>query len=205
MEIAVAKVNPYLVIGKVRHEMTEKNQQLPTRAAKQDTVDRILDVAENMARKGGYNGFSFREIATEIGIKSASVHYHFPNKEVLGAALAERYTKRFLSTLGAPETGQALSRYVQVFDNALKLDGMMCLCGVLGSEVDSLPAQVVAQTRAFFERNMDWLEKAFSAEGHKDPKGQAAHVLATLEGALILARNLDNPAYFDLAVQKLRA
>ncbi len=58
-------------------------------------AEQILDAAERMARTGGYNAFSFREIAKEVGIKAASVHYHFPGKQDLGAAIAKRYTDRF--------------------------------------------------------------------------------------------------------------
>ena len=59
----------------------------------------ILDAAETMIQSQGYNGFSFREIADQVGIKSASVHYHFPTKADLGAAVARRYTDRFLDQL----------------------------------------------------------------------------------------------------------
>ena len=61
--------------------------------------DDLLKVAEVKVRQGGYNNFSFREIANEVGIKSASVHYHFPTKADLGAELAHQYTDAFLSAL----------------------------------------------------------------------------------------------------------
>ena len=106
------------------------------------TAARILDVAERMARTGGYSGFSFREIATEIEIKPASVHYHFPTKADLGAALAERYTARFLKALGQPTDAppaELRRRYVDAFRTALQADRLMCLCGMFGSEVQALP------------------------------------------------------------------
>lgn len=62
--------------------------------------EQLLDIAEGMIRLGGYNSVSFRTLAEMAGIKSASVHYHFPTKEDLGSALAERYTDKFLSALG---------------------------------------------------------------------------------------------------------
>ena len=40
----------------------------------------IMDAAERRMRIGGFNGFSFREIAADVGVKSSSVHYHFPTK-----------------------------------------------------------------------------------------------------------------------------
>jgi len=48
-------------------------------------------------RAGGFHACSFREIATDVGIKSASVHHHFPAKADLGAALVARYTARVLA------------------------------------------------------------------------------------------------------------
>src|SRR5260370_42077550 len=52
----------------------------------------IMDGAERRMRIGGFNGFSFREIAADVGVKSSSVHYHFPTKGKLAAAVVHRYT-----------------------------------------------------------------------------------------------------------------
>ncbi|MDF2795086.1 MAG: transcriptional regulator, TetR family [Pseudomonas orientalis] len=52
-----------------------------------------MTAARKMVQTRGYNGLSFRELAKEVGIKSASIHYHFPTKGDLGAALAKRYTE----------------------------------------------------------------------------------------------------------------
>ncbi|MFT5510332.1 MAG: TetR/AcrR family transcriptional repressor of nem operon, partial [Hyphomicrobiaceae bacterium] len=63
------------------------------------TVDKVLDAAEGAMRARGYHAVSFRELADDIGIKSSSVHYHFPQKDDLGVALIERYSKRVLAEL----------------------------------------------------------------------------------------------------------
>lgn len=39
-----------------------------------ETAERLMDLAEARIRQAGYRGFSFRDLAAEIGIKSASVH-----------------------------------------------------------------------------------------------------------------------------------
>jgi AcrR family transcriptional regulator len=56
------------------------------------TVEVLLDAAEKRIRKCGYNAVSFRDLAVDADIKSASVHYHFPRKEDLGLALVQRYS-----------------------------------------------------------------------------------------------------------------
>ena len=175
-----------------------------------DTETRILDQAEQMARQGGYGGFSFREIADRIGIKSASVHYHFRPKEDLGQALVSRYTDAFLEALGAPDAAppdEMLHRYVQAYRHALVEDGQMCLCGLFGAEIADLPGPVAQQTRVFFARNLEWLGQVFARAGDAPDKAhrRAARLLAALQGAMILARSLDDPALFDLVARNARA
>lgn len=157
---------------------------------------KILEAAEKMVREGGYNAFSFRDIAKEVGIKSSSVHYHFPTKEDLGAAVAAYYTDTFLNALGEPEDWinagkDPVKAYVKAFKDALTKDKRMCLCGLLGAEMDGLPPAVAAQTRVFFERNVDWLSRAYALQrGRKGAKERAVQTLALLEGAMIVGNVL---------------
>ncbi len=168
--------------------------------------DEILDVAEGFARERGYNGFSFRDIATKVGIKSASVHYHFPTKGDLGEALARRYADRFFSELGEPtavaSARRRFARYVGTFRKALTVDKKMCLCGMLGAEVASLPPAVVAETDRFFTRNIDWLQAAFPG-GAKRTRRRAIFILATLEGAMVIARTFHDAEAFDATTAEL--
>lgn len=167
----------------------------------------ILDSAERQARRRGYNGFSFRDLAADVGIKSASVHYHFPTKADLGAAVAQRYTERFLAALGDPNAPEVapralLERYVAAFRRALVRDRQMCLCGLLGAEVESLPPEVAAEVRDFFERNVVWLAAVLSrrdggALGKEAAEARALTILALLEGALVVARTLKRDVVFD--------
>ena len=57
-----------------------------------EVAQALMDAAERRMRIGGFNAFSFREIAADVGVKSSSVHYHFPTKEKLAAAVIHRYT-----------------------------------------------------------------------------------------------------------------
>ena len=68
----------------------------------------------------GYGGLSFRELAKDVGIKSASIHHYFPTKGELGSALAARYTWDFLDYLegllaeGLDQTA-CIRKYTEVF------------------------------------------------------------------------------------------
>ncbi len=168
----------------------------------------ILETAERLARNGGYHGFSFRDIAAEVGIKSASVHYHFPTKADLGAAVARRYTERFLQALGDPADPKTaprrlLARYAAAFRESLVEDRQMCLCGLFGAEVALLPVPVAAEVQGFFERSVEWLQVVLARDGsggavdEAESRRRALTILAALQGAMIVARTLERVEIFD--------
>ncbi len=173
--------------------------------------EEILDVAERLIRVAGYNGFSTRDIADAVGIKAASVHYHFPAKADIGIVVTERYTARFLATLGDPErfhknSTKALKTYIDAFRHALVTDKKLCLCVVLGAESGGLPEEVSNRTKIFFEKNLEWLQAAFKASHNMKPsesRKSAALVLASLEGGLVLGQSLENDAIFEDIAAKL--
>lgn len=169
------------------------------------TIDKIMDIAESQVRAGGYNSFSFREISLEIGIKSASIHYHFPTKVDLGVAIASRYTERFaeqLTTITVTETGAAnrLSAYIALFRTALLQDKKMCLCGQLASESDVLPEPIRLETKRFFQLNLDWLAHTVFNELGTKAHTRAAAVLAILEGALLMSKVMEQSELFEQVV-----
>ncbi|MCP5910237.1 TetR/AcrR family transcriptional regulator, partial [Klebsiella pneumoniae] len=51
-------------------------------------------MAQSLVVAGGYNGFSYADIAVSIGIRKASIHHHFPTKADLVASLIDRYIRQ---------------------------------------------------------------------------------------------------------------
>ncbi|MFT5705280.1 MAG: TetR/AcrR family transcriptional repressor of nem operon [Shewanella sp.] len=172
------------------------------------TVDKIIEIAESQVRAGGYNSFSFREISKEIGIKSASIHYHFPTKVDLGVAIANRYTVRFEEHLAniIASTAEPLARldpYIALFSHALKVDKKMCLCGVLASESDVLPEALQLEAKRFFEVNIAWLQSAMFPQSSQ-AQAQACFILACLEGALLMGKVMKSNTPFEHVIEQLR-
>jgi TetR/AcrR family transcriptional regulator, transcriptional repressor for nem operon len=177
-------------------------------------AEELLDLAERYVRSVGYNGFSFRDLADDAGIKSASVHYHFPTKERLAAAVARRYGDRFFAALGpADDTAKSplvlMHAFVDLFRHALREDGRMCLFCVLGAEFSALPEEVQNEVRRFVSQSTAWLivilrrSSAHPALSDVTLDAQARTILATLEGAMIVARASDDLVIFDRIVEQL--
>jgi len=156
-----------------------------------DTANQILDAAETMMREGGYHAFSFREIASQLSIKSASVHYHFPTKEGLGNAVAQRYISNFLEAIDEPtKHEEPIAHYISVFRQAQETDGRACLCGILAAEAGRLPDSMLETLKDFNAKNVRWLEDALSktkAWPEERCHEMATVVFAALEGAMIFA------------------
>ena len=178
----------------------QANGTAETRRRPPDRRDRILDAAEGMARRGGYHGFSFREVAAAVGVKSASVHHHFPTKEDMATELATRYAERFVGALGAPEAPDAVGRLVAAYRAALRQDDQMCLCGLFGAEIDALPVGVGDAVRGFFRANLDWAARALGGPG---TQARAETLVAGLEGALLTARSLRDADLYDRVAERL--
>ncbi len=194
--------------GKSNHKIPLATAGSPARA--------ILDAAEALAQTRGYNGFSYADVALQLGVTKASLHYHFPSKAELGRALIERYQRTFAEALGAidresEEPCKKLERYVALYDAVLRSD-RMCLCGMLAAEYATLPEPMQAQLHLFFDANERWLT-AVLEEGRrvgrfefKDRANERARVLlGALEGAMLIARSYGDARRFRVAADSLLA
>ena len=161
----------------------------------------IVTAAEKRIRSAGYHGFSFREIATDVGIKSSSVHHYFPTKELLGVAVARCYTERFFAGLAKTSDLPHLELR-RAFLKAMDSDGLVCLCGALAAGADSLPARVVLEAKHFFEAGIAFLIGDSDGK-HSARRAWAMKVLALLEGAMVLSLALGDPKCFARATQDL--
>ncbi len=171
-----------------------------------DTREQIMVAARGMVQARGYNALSFRDLAGSVGIKSASVHYHFPTKGDLGAALAQRYTEDGMAYLDAL-AGEGLDyraclvRYVAVFRRALEDGNRMCLCGIMAAETEDLPEAVRAEVAAFTNANVAWLS-TLAAERRPGTspelaRARGAAIYAAVAGAQLVARGRSDIAVYD--------
>lgn len=173
-----------------------------------DSATKILDIAERRMRQTGYNAVSYRDIAAEMGIKSASLHYHFPKKEDLGTALTQRYSDNFAKALQQIASSESnpkdrIKAFVDIYGVELKQRGLVCLCAVLGAEAVSLPERVSEEIKIFFNKNIDWLAQQFDALGKDAPVNHAKTALSLLSGAMIVSASSNDHSIFDAAVDNI--
>lgn len=165
------------------------------------TADRILDLTQRLIQTRGYSAFSYQDIADGLGIRKASIHYHFPGKADLGIAVVARYTKQFADALDdvARKPGTSalamLEFYFEPYLQFGKTSDMVCLCGALAGEMPALPAAMRAGLEHFFKSHQQWLAGILqrgAAVGEfvlpVAASKMARLIFAALQGALLVKR-----------------
>ena len=181
------------------------------------TRERILDVAQHLVQQRGFSSVAYRDISTALGIRNASVHHHFPSKTDLGTALVQRYRaqiERLLTHLSATEPSPLgrLREYLTAYQGVIHEDGRICLCTQLIAEDCVLPATIQQELGAFFTFSEAWLTATLDEgrqQGDLQFAGSAADTaltfLATIEGAMLMARATRSPQRFHHITQRALA
>ncbi|MCQ8781022.1 TetR/AcrR family transcriptional regulator [Mangrovibrevibacter kandeliae] len=179
------------------------------------TADAILASARDLVVAGGYNGFSYADIAAVVGIRKASIHHHFPAKADLVEALVARYraeTRAALESLESQIAGPAelLGSYVSYWQACIaRSDPPFCVCAQLASELPRLPEGVAREVRAHFRGLADWLSAVIARGGREgvldaaDPVAEGEIVMATVHGAMLSARAYGTPEVFGVITAPL--
>jgi TetR/AcrR family transcriptional repressor of nem operon len=180
---------------------------------RRDTREEILNCAEELLQRRGFNGFSYQHIAVQLGIRNAAIHYHFPAKEDLGIALVQRYRERFhgwTAELYALDAWERLRRYFRTYvDHLSGEECRLCPGGVLAAEFGTLADPMRLEARLLMREIYDWLietleqgrrESALSFNG--DASDKAIELGAALQGGLQIAR-LVGPERFHQLLDQL--
>jgi len=197
---------------------TRTRTDTPAAADRQraDTRSAILDTSERLVQVRGFNGFSYGDVAGELAITKAALHYHFPSKADLGEALITRYAERFAAALAAIDAdgGAApakLDAYADLYAAVLR-EERMCLCGMLAAEYQTLPDPIRVAVIDFLDANEVWLARVLESgrdAGTLHFAGSAADtgqsIVSGLEGALLVARPYGGVERFETAARRLLA
>lgn len=175
-----------------------------------DKKTEILDCAQALIQSRGYNGFSYADISSAVGIRKASIHHHFPSKIDLAVAVLERYRAVFNRALLSFET-QAntmakLRLYAGLYQNVLE-ENKLCLCGMLASDMQTLPEEVKKVVRGFLSDNADWLSEVLMCHYPEFSKKRLRHIawqiINCLQGGIMMARTLQDPVVFSASCEEM--
>lgn len=176
-----------------------------------NTADDILACAHKLIIAGGYNGFSYADIADVVGIRKASIHHHFPSKVDLAKVLVSRYRESAENGIRNLEHGIAdpldqLRAYVQYWTTCISdASAPFCVCALLASELPILPEEVAKEIRTYFSFLSGWLTAVLERGVRQGvmslrhaPRVEAEAFMATVHGAMLSARAYGNADIFGV-------
>ena len=179
-----------------------------------DTRESILSVAQTLAQRRGFNGFSYADIAGTVGIRKASIHYYFPSKDDLELALLTRYNQHFAASLASIDSLHVsyvdrFRAYGNLYRSTLEAGGI-CLCGMMASDILTLPDSLRAPLSVFFTEHTLWLSSLLES-GRRSGEfifggtsiQRAQTTFASLQGGLVLAHAMRDVELFDNLVNDL--
>lgn len=171
-----------------------------------DNRSRLLEIAEGSVQRTGLKALSFRTLADEVGIKSSSVHYHFPEKSDLARTLIEQYRDKLFAELNTIATSGGSLRtqflaFVEMF-GGIAHDNRVCLLCMMASEFAALNANNQALLANVFTNLENWLANLFDSRREElatelSPQQMARLVMSGLEGALLIDRVMHNTERLD--------
>ncbi|MGG4217862.1 TetR/AcrR family transcriptional regulator [Paenibacillus jamilae] len=179
---------------------------------KKNTVQEIMDIGLTLVQERGYNGFSYADIAEAIGIRKASIHYHFPSKQDLVQAVLIRYRREFMDKLQQINDQplswrQKIQSFFWLYRESLENNTKLCLCSMMAAELNSFPIEIQDELNLFFDANTLWVEnvlKQGKAAGEftfsHTALEQAKILIAFVQGAQLLSRTSSEIGYFDSLV-----
>jgi len=183
-----------------------------------DTANRIIDVMAKLIQTRGYSAVSYQDISDAIGIRKASIHYHFPAKADLGVAVIQKYSESLMAPLDVADKDPSttpydkLDIYFAAYQGFKGDDKRVCLCGTLAGEYYALPEVMQAEVNRFFQAQQAWLSELFKDGKNSGvfklpgtPEQTARLYFDALQGALLSKRAIGDDAQIDDVVATLKA
>lgn len=172
-----------------------------------DTKTALLESAQDLIQRVGVNAMSYNDLSNTVGIRKASIHYHFPKKDDLIEALLVRCGDVYVDAYRAVARSDAsipekLEAVVGIFEDSLK-KGKICTVGMLSVESVTLNEDSQKVLEATIGRCVAMIESIF-IQGVADgvfPQTMNTHSAAYafhdfLFGTQIVARSLKDTEHF---------
>lgn len=182
-------------------------------SASRSTREELLKWAQEYLQSRGASGFSFQDLADQLKIKKASIHYHFRTKNDLFRELIQDYRESFRTWAEKHKEAKANVKwngYISMFRQFARDRRWVCPAGAMSLEIASFPASIRRLLCDFQIEQRQWLEEMilqgqdeglFSEQIH--PRSAAILVGSAIQGSLQIAKLHDSPVVFEKAMSEL--
>ncbi len=175
--------------------------------SKEATHDRIVEAAARAIRRSGYNGTGVADIMNDAGLTHGGFYAHFKSREAMLAEAADRAGRESVALMerivAAVPPKQALSEMLKAYLSKAHVEGIEtgCATAALGSEMPRQAPEVRRAATRRIKEMVDLVARQSPDWGQPGAHERALVTVATMVGALVLARAVDDARLSD-AVRK---
>src|SRR5947209_18561208 len=163
-------------------------------AAKEDRQHELVLAAFNQIAARGFEGLRTREVAAEVGVNIATLHYYFPTKEALVRGAVHHALGRFRTTLiakgGATDLlrshFEGLRRLGREEPQLFAVMGELALRAVRDPGIAAIMREIDETWHATLRGLIRRAQKDGALDKKIDPSDAAALIVATLKGVYLL-------------------
>src|SRR2546428_8834291 len=166
---------------------------------KEETRERILRAAARAIRRQGYEGVGVADVMKEAGLTHGGFYAHFESRDALLAAAADQAGAESIENLtraiAAAKPGQELMALVDTYlsEGHVAAPEQGSAIAAAGSEVPRQQAEVRRAASRRIKDLIGLIERQFPEWGKSAAHEKAMGVVASMVGALMLARAVDDP------------
>ncbi|MEO6685974.1 MAG: TetR/AcrR family transcriptional regulator [Dyadobacter sp.] len=176
-----------------------------------DTKEKIVELATDLILTAGYPSLSYQQISSQLGIKNAAIHYHYPGKEALGAEVLRKEIQRFedfIAAVSGKGHWEKLDAFMFNYRKYLEHEKRICMIGSSASNYNEIPEQMQSLAAEYYIIVKNWFtdllesgrsERAFYFRG--EAVNKASLISSAMAGGLQHARLVGNDHYDSIIIQ----
>jgi AcrR family transcriptional regulator len=171
------------------------------------TRETIITLGDQLIRDKGFNAFSFYDIAKQLKIKNASIHYHFPSKTDLGIAVLRNQQEGLRTLIESNSTKSSdvkLNVFLSIYTR-IKEEGKVCIVGSLATDLNSVDDKIASELKILAHDILSWVteildegkrKKVFSFR--ETSRTKALLIITNMLAALQVSRLTDEKDFHSI-------
>ncbi|MEJ1295963.1 MAG: TetR/AcrR family transcriptional regulator [Candidatus Sedimenticola sp. (ex Thyasira tokunagai)] len=182
---------------------------MPSKSEK--TRQRIVNAANQLFYRKGYNRTSFTDIVEGADVPRGNIYYYFKTKDEMLLAVVNHRLEVITGMLTRWESEiiqpiERLERFVQImYDSTPALLRSGCPMGSLNIELAKDQPELKAESKKLFDLFLQWLTKQFVAIGYStEARELALQLLSRGQGAIVVAQVYQDPGFLQRSTEDIK-
>ena len=162
-----------------------------------DTKKELIKLGDKYLKERGFNAFSYHDMARQVGVKTAAIHYHFPFKKDLAIAIIQYNIAELEALKLKIKTQSESDKLRSLLDHFTDLqdDHQVCIQSALLNDWNTLEVDIQKELKRYNKEFLNLLQEILQSglskgafKFNEPVRTQALLILTNLMSAVQLSR-----------------